>query len=164
MIRLEDKGRIYKRFRHSSNEKVQLAEKGLQWVLSSNVSAVGTEGKDLIVRFVNGSLYRYYKAADLYRPMLQSNSKGHFVWVRLRRKNIPYKRIGSISFETDRGIDDTELFENIRTDAIRIEEPQILDMRDVVTEFNIFKVGQIKILDDLLGLDTIKIISNIRQI
>lgn len=48
-------------------------------MLSSNVSAVGTDGDDLIVRFVNGSLYQYSKVADLYRPMLESNSKGHFV-------------------------------------------------------------------------------------
>ena len=164
MIRLEDKGRRYKRYRPSSNEKTQLAEKGLQWVLSSNVSAVGTDGDDLIVRFINGSLYRYSKVADLYRPMLQSNSKGHFVWVRLRRKNIPYKKIGSIRFKTDKPIDDTELFENIRREGIRVEEPQVLDERDVIKEFNIFTVGQINILDNLLGTDTVKIISNIRQI
>jgi len=164
MVRLEDKGRQYKRYRPSSAEKTILAEKGMQWVLSSNVSAVGTDGDDLIVRFVNGSLYQYSKVADLYRPMLESNSKGHFVWVRLRRTGIPYKKIGSMPLKSDTPMSDEDLFENIRKEGIRVESPQVLDERDIMTEFNIFTVGQIKILDDILGLtDSIKIVSNIRQ-
>ena len=57
MIQLEDKNRLYKRFRHSPSEKVKLAENGLQWVNSSNVSAVGKYDDDLIIRFHKSTCY-----------------------------------------------------------------------------------------------------------
>ena len=75
MIRLEDKGRKYKRFRPSAQEKIQLANNGLQWVLSSNVSAIGINDQDLIIRFHNGSIYKYPGRYYLYEEMLESNSK-----------------------------------------------------------------------------------------
>lgn len=66
--------------------------------------------------------------------------------------------------KSDTPMSDEDLFENIRKEGIRVESPQVLDERDIMTEFNIFTVGQIKILDDILGLtDSIKIVSNIRQ-
>ena len=56
MILLEDKNREYKRYRMNPSEKIQLANNGLQWVLSSNVSAIGVSGKDLVIWFHNGSM------------------------------------------------------------------------------------------------------------
>ena len=58
---LIDKNRDYRRYRPDPAEKIALANNGLQWVLSSNVSAIGTNGNDLIVRFHNGSLNIYYR-------------------------------------------------------------------------------------------------------
>lgn len=168
MIRLEDRGRQYKRFRPSSDEKIQLSKKGLQWVLSSNVSALGVDGEDLIVRFHNGSLYRYFKVSKLFNSMLQSNSKGKFVWARLRRKNVPYKKIGSMPLESDIPISDEDLFENIDTEGIRVESPQVLDTRDIIKSPNIFNVAKVAasilILDDILGIEIIpkSIIGNIK--
>ena len=118
MIRLEDKGRKYKRFRPSPSEKIQLANSGLQWVLSSNVSAIGMDGEDLIVRFHNGSMYRYIGAGKLYDDMLKSNSKGHFVWVKLRRPKVPYEKIGALRFTGDQEVSDDDLFNLIDTDGL----------------------------------------------
>ena len=36
--------------------------------------------------------------AKLFEDMLKSNSKGHFVWVKLRRPKVAYKKIGSLPF------------------------------------------------------------------
>lgn len=169
MIRLEDKGRTYKRYRPSSEEKIILADKGMQWVLSSNVSAIGVKDDDLIIRFQNGSLYSYSKQAKKLPNILQSNSKGKWVWAHLRRKNVPYRRIGSMPFETDTLMSDSDMFEKIDREGIRVEEPQVLDQRDVIKmdniskpivkePFNILKaVLTIAILDDITGLDIIPI-------
>jgi hypothetical protein len=73
---LQDKGRDYKRLRPSSAEKIQLANEGLQWVLSSNVSAVGSVDEDLIIRFHNGSLYKYPNRGHLLGDILRTRSKG----------------------------------------------------------------------------------------
>lgn len=124
---LEDKGRKYKRFRPSPNEKVQLAQEGLQWVLSSNVSAVGKDGNDLIIRFHNGSLYRYFGQADLYDAMLASNSKGHFVWVKLRKPKVAYAKIGSLPLSKDKALTDEQLFNMIDTGGL-LTEQRLRDM------------------------------------
>ena len=172
---LEDKGRKYKRYRPSANEKIQLAEenrytdKGLQWVLSSNVSAVGVNGEDLIIRFHNGSVYRYFKKSNKINSILTSNSKGHWVWVNLRWKNVRYQKIGSVPLESDTPIDDTEIFEKLDTNEIRVESPHVLDQQDIMKttrSINIIKdFAKILILDDITGIKAIpgNIITNIRQ-
>lgn len=120
MIRLEDKNREYKRFRPSVSEKLQLANNGLQWVLSSNVSAVGVSGRDLIIRFQNGSLYSYPNQASLYEPLLNSNSKGHFVWARLKKPNVPYVKIGSLPFKDDAQVTDEDIFALVDKEGIDV--------------------------------------------
>ena len=120
MTRLEDKGRKYKRIRPSPTEKIQLANSGLQWVLSSNVSAVGEDGEDLIVRFHNGSMYRYFGAGKLFDAMLKSNSKGHFVWAKLRRPKVAYMKIGSLSFRGDEEVTDDDLFSLIDNEGLAL--------------------------------------------
>jgi len=121
VILLKDKGRTYRRLRPNPSEKIQLTDAGLQWVLSSNVSAIGVTGDDLIIRFHNGSLYRYPNQAELYRPMLKSNSKGHFVWVRLRRPKVAYYKIGSLPLDSDRPVDDELLFSMLDTQGMELE-------------------------------------------
>ena len=118
--KLEDFGRPFKRFRHSPEEKFVLAKQGFQHVLSSNVSAVAKSGKDLIIRFHNGSIYSYTGSADLYEKLLKSNSKGTFVWKNLRKPNKPFKKIGSLPLPKDMELDDEELFSDLDTKANRL--------------------------------------------
>ena len=120
MILLEDKNREYKRFRPNVSEKIQLANNGLQWVLSSNVSALGTNEDSLIIRFHNGSLYEYPNQAKLFEDMLKSNSKGHFVWVKLRRPKVAYKKIGSLPFKSDSEVTDEEIFKLVELQGLAV--------------------------------------------
>ncbi len=121
MTLLEDKNRPYQRLRPNPSEKIQLADAGLQWVLSSNVSAIGVNDDDLIIRFHNGSLYMYPNRAYLYRPMLQSNSKGHFVWVKLRRTRVEYRKIGTLPLKSDKPIDDDAILDLIDNQGMELE-------------------------------------------
>jgi hypothetical protein len=108
-ILLEDKNRPYKRLRHTPREKVQLINAGFQHVLSSNVSAIATQGDDLVIRFHGGSTYAYKGKADLYKPMLNSNSKGKYVWSKLIRPKASYRKVGSITFSGDEEFTDRDL-------------------------------------------------------
>jgi hypothetical protein len=118
MTLLIDKNREYRRFRPSPAEKVQLANNGLQWVLSSNVSAIGINDNDLIIRFHNGSMYEYPNQAELFKPMMASNSKGHFVWVKLRRPRVPYRKIGALPLMDDVEATDEDIFTLIDTEGL----------------------------------------------
>jgi len=122
MTRLEDAHREYKRYRPSPDEKVKLANNGLQWVLSSNVSAVGKYNDDLIIRFHNGSLYKYPGQAKLYDPMIASNSKGHFVWSRLRKPKVAYMKIGSLPLPDDVKATDEDLMALVDTQGMAMDE------------------------------------------
>ncbi len=119
MRRLDEPRRDYQRFRHTPSEKLHLANNGLQHVLSSNVSAFGVDGNDLIVRFHNGSLYQYEGVADLYEKALQSNSKGKWVWRNLRRKPIIYRKIGSLPLPDDIGLTDEDIFKQFDDRYVR---------------------------------------------
>jgi len=139
MVLLEDKNRDYRRYRHSPDETSYLASKGLQHVLSSNVSAVGVVGKDLIIRFHNGSLYQYEDMAESYEDILRSNSKGKWVWRYLRRAGVPYRKIGSLPLEDDISATDDELFEMGR---------RFLTYQDL-PNFQLLNLGQFKLLSDI---------------
>jgi hypothetical protein len=97
----EDKGRDYQRYEHTESERARLDQSGYTPVLSSNVSAIGEYNGDLYIRFHGGNSYVYPNSGDLYRPMLQSSSKGRFVWNRLRRANVPYRRIANVRLPKD---------------------------------------------------------------
>ena len=73
MILLEDKNRKYRRYNHDAAERFELAKEGFQAVQSSNVSAVGKSGDDLMIRFHNGSVYRYFGMGDSLMDILGSN-------------------------------------------------------------------------------------------
>lgn len=135
MIKLEDKGRymkygravpkskggtLYQRLRHSESEKIQLINNGMQWVNSSNVSAVGIQGNDLIIRFHNSSLYKYPNQKEVYDKILNSNSKGHAVWRYLRWTNVPYMKIGSLPFKDDKQVTDEDIFNLIDADGMEV--------------------------------------------
>ena len=119
---LIDKNREYRRFRPNIREKLKLAQAGLQWTLSSNVSAVGKSDGALIIRFHNGSLYKYPEQAKLFDPMLASNSKGHFVWVKLRRTNVPYEKIGSLPLADDLEVTDDDIMSLVEDEGKDVEK------------------------------------------
>jgi hypothetical protein len=143
---LEDKNRKYRRYRQTPSEKIQLANNGLQWVLSSNVSAIGVQDNSLIIRFHNGSIYEYPNQAKLFDAMLQSNSKGHFVWVKLRRPKVAYKKIGSLPFKDDDQVTDDEFFKLIDNEG--------LDFVRKLTAMGLFIPEQANTLN-LIGIDAL---------
>lgn len=110
----------YMRIQPDATTRSELRRKGFTWVLSSNVSGIKTEGFDLLIRFWNGSVYRYFDRADLFDPMLQSNSKGRFVWDVLRRPAVPFEKMGSMALSQDRDQTDDELFRNIDVPSIPV--------------------------------------------
>jgi hypothetical protein len=110
---LEDLNRKYRRYRHNPRERTFLGLNGLQPVLSSNVSAVGVKGEDLIIRFHNGSVYSYRNRATDYENILKSNSKGKWVWRFLRRANAFYTKLGVVPLPDDIGVTDEDIFQEI---------------------------------------------------
>lgn len=110
-ILLQDKNRDYRRLRHTGKEKAQLARAGFQHVQSSNVSAIAKDKNNLVVRFHGGATYSYKDAGDLYRPMLKSNSKGKYVWSKLIRPKVSYKKVGSVKFKSDAEFTDRDLMQ-----------------------------------------------------
>jgi hypothetical protein len=108
-ILLQDEGRPYKRLRHTPKEKAKLIQAGFQHVLSSNVSAIATSGKDLVIRFHGGATYAYKGKEDLYKPMLNANSKGKYVWSKLIRPKASYRRVGSVTLDGDEEFTDRDL-------------------------------------------------------
>lgn len=121
MTLLVDAHRDYRRWNYTPSEKIQLANAGLQWVRSSNVSAVGIQDNDLIIRFHNGSMYRYDNQADKYKSIMASNSKGHWVWVNLRRKRVSYQKIGLLQFKGDQQVTDEEVFALVNQEGLDVE-------------------------------------------
>lgn len=111
MTLLQDKNRDYRRWDHSGIERFTLAKAGFQAVQSSNVSAVGVSENDLLIRFHNGSVYKYYDMAERYQSILSSNSKGKWVWRFLRRAGVPYVRIADFPLPDDLDMTDEELFD-----------------------------------------------------
>lgn len=134
-IRLKDKGREFKRIRQSAQEKVQLKRAGFQHVLSSNVSAIAQAGRDLVIRFHGGATYQYSGAGDLFDKMLQSNSKGSFVWKNLIRKQVPYKRVAGVSLKSDTQFTDKDLMETAQ------EPVKGLDLATLLTKETLIKKG-----------------------
>lgn len=45
---------------------------------SSNLQSIAISGNDLIIKFVNGRIYRYYGAAKEYNSLLNASSKGTY--------------------------------------------------------------------------------------
>lgn len=132
---LEDKNRKYQRIRFNATEKKQLLGNGLTPVVSSNVSGIAKDGKSLIVRFHGGATYEYPTSGSLYASMLNSGSKGKFVWNKLRRAGVPYKRISNIPMKYDERITDRNLMEEVdvkRINADRIKTQETIDIMESI--------------------------------
>ena len=99
MLYKKEEGRDYRRYKHTAKEQKTLRSKGLTPVVSSNVSAIARDENILYVRFHDASTYAYPKSGKLYDKMLNSKSKGKFVWDELIRKRVPYRRAGAMSFK-----------------------------------------------------------------
>lgn len=130
-ILLQDLNRDYQRYRHTAEEKVQLARAGFQHVLSSNVSAIAQNDNDLIIRFHGGATYRYPGSGDLYDKMLRSNSKGRFVWVNLIRKNVAYRKVAGVGLKTDAQFTDRDLMETAKQ-PVQFGLATLLNRQDLI--------------------------------
>lgn len=95
-IQLEDLNRKYKRIRQSARDVLYLDQLGFVETMSSNVSAIMRDGEDLLIRFHNDSVYRYFGQGYHFDSMLKSSSKGNYVWVHFRWKQIPFLQEQSI--------------------------------------------------------------------
>jgi hypothetical protein len=135
-VLLEDKNRNFKRLRHTPKEKAVLTKAGFQHVLSSNVSAIAKDKNNLVVRFHGGATYSYKGAGDLYRPMLQSNSKGKFVWSKLIRPKVPFKKVGSVKLQVDKEFTDRDLMDVAQTKE-EVKQPLITSLISIQAIKNI---------------------------
>lgn len=97
----------YQRLRHTTDEVRTLRDRGFIPVISSNVSAVGREDGRLIIRFHGGATYAYPNDGDRLQDILSAPSKGRFVWQQLRRRGVPYQKIGNVVIEDD--VEDRDL-------------------------------------------------------
>lgn len=59
-------------------------------VVSSNVSSVGRDGDDLLVKFRSGTTYRYKGAGSHLQRMLQANSVGRYLNEHIKKEQYPY--------------------------------------------------------------------------
>ena len=114
-VLLVDKNRDFRRFRHTAKEKLTLTKSRFIHVLSSNVSAVKRDGKALLIRFHNGSIYTYPTSGHLIVAMLKSNSKGRFVWRKLIRPGVPFFKSGTLKLKRDSDVSAKEVFATIKT-------------------------------------------------
>ena len=141
---LQDLNRDYRRFRHTPRERSFLGLNGLQPVLSSNVSAVGVKGEDLIIRFHNGSVYSYRNRGNDYDKILQSNSKGKWVWRFLRRTNAFYEKLGMIPLPDDIGVTDKDIFQEIDnrylSDLVRNVDVPVFQSFEFIKGINYHKI------------------------
>lgn len=106
-FRLKDGLREYKRIRPTSAQKQFLADNGMHFVLSSVISATSKIKNDLILRFQNGSMYKYLGGGKLYDDLMNSNSKGRYFNKKIRNK-FRFTKINSLPYP-----------QNIQTDQSR---------------------------------------------
>jgi len=138
--------RDYQRIEPSQKSRQRLRERGFTWVLSSNVSAVRTYEKDLYIRFHNGSLYKYPNRANLFEPMLESSSKGRFVWNELRRKNVAYSKVGAMPLDEDVEGSDLEIMQPL----IGHELMKTLQQRELGVSISVMTVMELQSLQQML--------------
>lgn len=131
--------RPYRRIINSDASIKKLKEKGFEWVFSSNVSAAAQRGKDLIIRFHNGSIYKYPNQGNNFERLMGASSKGKWVWRFLRRPNVPYSKIGSLPLPEDTIETDEEIVQpRIPTYDIRAILPTSEEMlRGVLPQISI---------------------------
>ncbi len=115
--------RQHQRIMPSPKSRKTLREGGYTWVLSSNVSAVAVRGDDLFIRFHNGSLYQYPRQGDRFNDMIESSSKGRWVWNNLRRPNVTYRKVGTLPLPEDT----IEPDEEVMMPRVATQDPKIVE-------------------------------------
>lgn len=120
----KEEGRPYRRYKHTAEEQREIRANGFTPVVSSNVSAIARDGTILYIRFLDSATYAYPKSGELYEDMLNSKSKGKFVWNKLIRPRVPYSKAPSKQFSLDSDIDaPLNLMEEFRDR--KVEQPKI---------------------------------------
>ena len=120
-LQVTNEKRKYTRLAHTLDETNLLRDRGFKSVVSSNVSAVAIRGDALVIRFHGGATYEYPGMRDRYTDIMSAPSKGKWVWREIRRKNVPYNRVGDIVIEDD--VDDRDL---MREDAVEPDDTLML--------------------------------------
>ena len=145
--RVLDEKRDYQRILPDNKTRQALRQQGYTWVLSSNVSAVRQFGDSLIIRFHNGSVYEYQTQGDRFNDIISSNSKGRWVWNELRRKNVPYSKLGAMPLDTDIDLTDEEVMRvGISVQEVRAVEVARIGLLDTLKGFEELKVSTIELL------------------
>ena len=114
-IQVSNEKRKYTRLAHTPAESVFLQQQGLRPVVSSNVSAVGVRGNDLIVRFHGGATYAYPGLSGRVDDILSAPSKGKWVWRELRQSGVAYQKTTDVDMAGD--VEDKSLRDLMREDA-----------------------------------------------
>lgn len=104
LSRSERLQREYKRIPQSKDVKRFLVKNKLDPVFSSVISAIGTKGNDLYVRFHNASVYVYYGQSTKFTNFIQSASKGQFFNFSVRPTK-RYKKLESLYIPDDYIVD-----------------------------------------------------------
>ena len=125
MLNVVQEKREYQRILPSDKSIDILESNGLEWVFSSNVSAATVRGKDLIIRFHNGSIYQYPNEGKNFERLMGAASKGKWVWRFLRRPNKPYSKIGSLPLPEDTDESDQDIIKpRIPTHEVSVIVPK----------------------------------------
>lgn len=139
MAHVVQETRQYQRILLSDDSEAKLEAQGFEPLFSSNVSAAAQRGKDLIIRFHNGSIYSYPEQGKNYLQLIAASSHGKWVWRFLRRPQVPYAKIGSLPLPEDTLESDEEIVKpRISTYDIRAIVPNEADiMRGVLPQIKI---------------------------
>jgi len=109
----------YTRLKHTPDERQYLRIKGFVPVVSSNVSAVARDQTKLIVRFHGGATYVYPSSGDKFDDMLNSGSKGRFVWQQLVKPRVPYYKTNNYNIPDD--VEDRDMMRPMAETDVEID-------------------------------------------
>jgi hypothetical protein len=146
--RILNEKRDYQRILPDFESRQQLRQQGYTWVLSSNVSAVRKFGNDLIIRFHNGSVYRYPNQGQQIDSIINSDSKGRWVWNNLRRANVPYEKLGAMPLGQDLDMTDEEVMQV----GISVQEIKSLSLLTIAEQ-------SLKAIEEIGTLTTIALLT-----
>ena len=143
MATVVQENRTYQRILISDASEKKLNQLGFETVFSSNVSAIAVRGKDLIIRFHNGSIYKYDNQGKNYETMMAAASKGKWVWRFLIRPQVAYAKIGTLPLPEDTTETDTEIVQpRIPTYEVKAIVPSSIDiMRGVLPQISISPIA-----------------------
>lgn len=146
--RVLNEKRDYQRILPDYKARKELREQGFTWVLSSNVSAVRATQGNLYIRFHNGSVYEYPRMGGRYEDILNAESKGRWVWNELRRKNVPYSKIGAMPMDDDLDLTDEE----VMSVGITVQELRRLEAVTLATLATTKTLGELAISTSTIPL------------